>query len=583
MAKRLLCVLLSVLMVVAMLPTGVFAEEATDVTYAYSESLLTVSNYWGTTVSGTTVTFGGSGWAEAYVNFGNSVDLSLYDTLTYTVSNVTASSPQLKLYYSDGSNSYPSFTADGTYSVTLASTLSYFTIQDGAGESGATVTLDSVTLSDSTGANADLVCTYSVSDLTFSNNWGTTVSGNTVTFGGQGYAEAYIDFPTSIDLTQYESIICTVSAASGSTFQLKLYGSGATKYSDSFTAAGDITYRIDTSTIGDTLTRIAVMDTAGTADSSVTITSVTFVAAETPIKQFTSNTSGDDGVYYFNYSDYVDSWNEDDTLVITAVLSAPAYFQGIVGANDDGTWSSTAFASSDGSAITCTHTVVAGTDTQGQIQIYWMNGSYVNLTSLSIEVISASTSSGTAEFYTRTLSLGTKIGINYYVDFTDVENPEDYSVKFTLSDGSTQTVTYSEATSGLKSDTEDIVKFTCRLDCWNMGLTITTAELLNGDEVVQTDTNYSIETYAERVYNNGDALDELLNAMLTYGHYATEVHGGEGVSDYSDNTSSVEASDVSDYQSSTVTGTPASYVTAQLILDDTVELKFNVDSAYTVC
>lgn len=572
MAKRLLCVLLSVLMVVAMLPTGVFAD-VESVTYSYSESPLTVSKNWGvSSISGTTVAFS-SQWGEAYVNFGASIDLSLYDTLAYTVSNVTGE-VQLVLYYTDGTYSYPgSFTADGTYYTSVASgnTLSYFELQDCEG--GSTVTLDTVVLSDSNGENESLTCTYQESDLTLSTNWGSSVSGNTATFTSQ-WGEVYINLPSTVDYSLYNTVTYTVSDVSGS-INLVVYYSDGTSASY-FSISGDGTFSVSLAgTVSYMEFQYTESDTGTISLSSMTLSYVTYSYWEIEDVQLggsgwnssydaTTSTitfTGEGGRgWWFGTDSEVElgsvTVETDNALSYTLVVE---YTDGSDDTSVSSDESGTATATLDSSAIK-------------QIYIYSSSAGELEITNVTYELPSEDV---LPSFYGKTLSLGGQIGVNFYVDFTDVDGADDYYVTFTVGDG-TSTDVYSSGT-----DSNGYYKYTCSVPCWEMGTTIK-AVLTNGETVADT-CEYSVETYANNMQSYSTALGNLVTAMLEYGNCAATYNTqSTTVDDVAGNIEDVIADDLAEYKAVVEDEADASMLEAYLSLYYSCDLSFELTGDYTM-
>ncbi len=134
----------------------------------------------------------------------------------------------------------------------------------------------------------------------------------------------------------------------------------------------------------------------------------------------------------------------------------------------------------------------------------------------------AATSS--VSLYGRSLSLGGKIGINYYFDFSSVGDASDYYVVFTFgsgSDATTQTVS-SWTTDTIDGNTYYIA--TCRVYFYQMTDDIT-ATIYNGsDESVAEFTGYSVYSYWTAVSNSptygvDSKLYDMVLGMLCYGTY----------------------------------------------------------------
>ena len=287
--------------------------------------------------------------------------------------------------------------------------------------------------------------------------------------------------------------------------------------------------------------------------------------------------SGDNGTLNFNFSDFFDSYSKGDTFLITVTMSGTTYYGGQVGANDVDGWKTldNQFSSDDSCNATATLTVNAQYDYPyggGNVQLYWIGDGSVDVTVTCEKVEETSTTTPT--FYGKTLSLGGTIGVNFYVDFTDVDGADDYYVEFTV-DGTTTEV-YSSGT-----DANGYYKYTCSVPCWEMGTTIE-AVLTNGDTVADTCT-YSVETYANNMKSASTELGNLVTAMLEYGNCAATYNSkSTTVEEVAGNIKNVTADDLADYKADVADDADASMLEAYLSLYYSCDLSFELNGGYTM-
>ncbi|MCD7784005.1 MAG: hypothetical protein LUH18_00210 [Oscillospiraceae bacterium] len=189
-------------------------------------------------------------------------------------------------------------------------------------------------------------------------------------------------------------------------------------------------------------------------------------------------------------------------------------------------------------------------------------------------------------FYGKNIVLGGEIGIKFYVDFTDVSSPESYSVNFII-DGVTTPVVYTSSVEYTGVSGKTIRYYECEVPCWKMGTTIV-AQITNGSTIVETST-YSVATYASNVYSSAsDKFKNLLDTMLNFGYYAEDYYEdvkGAALSATVGDSAKQSLDSVSETTLSTYDPTvdgDKTKVMATLVLDETCELRFYVDSGYTV-
>lgn len=257
--------------------------------------------------------------------------------------------------------------------------------------------------------------TYTFADVTQNTsiqNWGysdVSVSADgalTVTLTGNysGGAIAY-DLPSSIDATTITEMSFDFDSFSDYTYlAISVYVNG--------TAVGDVKYGsttfnfadngVDTSTLSSTDTVSFLIKNNCYGSDAVTRTWT--VSSFTVTTEDTSSSSSRTAIYTYtaaenfvitDYSSYLtSSYAEGDTLTITATLKSDGYFNGTIGANGSDGWGSmsSSFESSDGSTISPTYTFVVGSDVYAEVQVWFVSGNSVELTSLTIDVTPAESS-----------------------------------------------------------------------------------------------------------------------------------------------------------------------------------------------
>lgn len=131
------------------------------------------------------------------------------------------------------------------------------------------------------------------------------------------------------------------------------------------------------------------------------------------------------------------------------------------------------------------------------------------------------------KMYGRTLTLDGTIGVNFYVDMSNVADETDranYSMEFTVN-GRSSKVSY-DADACRTFDDKVYYRFTCPVAAKQMTDTIT-AQLVKGDAPISKEYTYSVKAYYENAAEkSGDeSLVSLLKAMLNYGGYAQKNFG----------------------------------------------------------
>ncbi len=650
MAKRLLCVLLSVLMVVAMLPMGIVAD-STSTTFTFSDVTVTArwdssttypasddgslswtftSNYseiWfelPSTVSGTVtsvtlndvVMSSGSTSDLCIKVYGDSTTVNTsYNSASATLSTSeietmsTASTVNVGIMSCLSSTTTIEDVTDGvtvtigSVTVTTEPTTSGDTGDDDSGETSGTVTTVAYTFND-VEQNTDIL-DWGYSDVTISDAGALTV---TLTGSNNGGGIAF-DLPSGIDVATLTNISFSFVDFSDYTYlEIDLYVDGTkvaskygstsidcSTYTSELTSSNVVSFVIKNNTYNadedNTISRTwtvssfsvtAVQETSSDDDTGDTgdTTDYTFpiegVAmggtgsasydSTTGTITFTSGTWTSSG-WWFGSGSTV----KLESLTIT-FAEATSHYMNVAVEYTDST-ESTSVAINSGS------TSVTVTPEDAYIKQIYIADSNSNGGTLKIANVTYTVASDEEEttptFYGKTLSLGGTIGVNFYVNFTGIDEASrtDYSVKFTV-DGSEAEVAYSDASTG-SYGSDDIVMFTCDVNCWEMGTEIT-AVITDGAEDYDSCT-YSVATYASNMSSSNIA--DLASAMLTYGHYAYAYKGNGSEVSYTDVSSSVTASTLEGYKASVTSG-DSSVIEASLTLDETCELSFELTEDY---
>ncbi|MCD8107518.1 MAG: hypothetical protein LUE20_06100 [Oscillospiraceae bacterium] len=186
--------------------------------------------------------------------------------------------------------------------------------------------------------------------------------------------------------------------------------------------------------------------------------------------------------------------------------------------------------------------------------------------------------------YGRSLSLGGKIGVNYYFDCTNVESPTGYYVVFSVgSDNSyDQTVYLTQSSNGYYIAT-------CRIYFYQMTEDITATLYDSSGNFVRAYSGYSIYSYFSAAYTKDSSsnLTNMVMGMLCYGTYG-KVWAGKSLNTFENSALSELSSVVSSFKSALLSssGTYGAYSTVNqaddisisptLVLSDTCELKFEI-------
>ncbi len=162
-------------------------------------------------------------------------------------------------------------------------------------------------------------------------------------------------------------------------------------------------------------------------------------------------------------------------------------------------------------------------------------------------------------FPQHSVSLGGDIGVNFYIDpaAADADKTATVSVEFSWN-GQSETV------NARYDEDEKLFKAVCNVVAAEVACDITAVATVNGVVQTQTDT-YSVQDYAEAVYNNPTAYDsekpeklkELAKALLNYGAMAQTVfveYMKQPVKDPADIVSTVEKTDFDDITADDIAG-----------------------------
>lgn len=186
------------------------------------------------------------------------------------------------------------------------------------------------------------------------------------------------------------------------------------------------------------------------------------------------------------------------------------------------------------------------------------------------------------KMYGCTLTLDGTIGVNFYVDMSNVNEAdwENYSMKFTVN-GEDKTVNLDKNAFRTFSD-KTYYRFTCPVAAKQMTDTIT-AQIMNGGTAVSKEYTYSVRKYCENAIKNSDddTLVTLLKAMLNYGGYAQTYfnYKTENLAnkDYVDDLSSVNLEQLSNYQLKETGNLPKGIqIGSTLILESDTKIRFYI-------
>ncbi len=289
----------------------------------------------------------------------------------------------------------------------------------------------------------------------------------------------------------------------------------------------DLVVAYDAATIYDFIST-GISAAGGGSAQIVSNTSETYTV--TNISVVVATEDSDDVVYTYtaaenfvitDYSTYLtDSYSSGDTLTITAVLESDGYFNGTVGANGSDGWGSISdgYESSDGSEVTATYSFVVGSEEYAEVQVWYMSGTYVNLTSLTIDVTPATTSTGSTftvngadlgssnyngsyDSATQTLSYTASYGCcGWWFGSGSTYNLESFTVTLTENDDSEWwqvVVEYVDGTSSTANGTSTELTVTCEDAC------IKQIYIQNGSSADQTITVSSVSA-VERTSTSTD-------------------------------------------------------------------------------
>ncbi len=187
----------------------------------------------------------------------------------------------------------------------------------------------------------------------------------------------------------------------------------------------------------------------------------------------------------------------------------------------------------------------------------------------------AAAETGAPEIKKVNMTLGGILGVNFKVDAkgTDMSG---YSLRVTVGDAPVQSIT------GYTMD-GSLYVYTAKLPAHRLGQSLK-VELLSGDTVVQTQNDWTVQSYLSDLvsYNPENAeLAALAAALQNYGAYAAYYADATGTQPNVAAVEAVKQADLAGYKHKIITSAPAGLgaVTA-LYLDDACDLqiKFNVSA-----
>lgn len=132
----------------------------------------------------------------------------------------------------------------------------------------------------------------------------------------------------------------------------------------------------------------------------------------------------------------------------------------------------------------------------------------------------------TIKVYSATLTLDGTIGVNFYVDLSDVEEADRAAYRMHFTVNGTELEAAYDADAYRIFNGKKYYRFTCPVAAKQMTDTIT-AQVF-AENAVSKQYTYSVKKYCDRMINNAnsdESLKALLKAMLNYGGYAQEMFG----------------------------------------------------------
>ncbi len=558
MAKRLLCVVLSVLMIIAVLPTGVVAEDTSGLP---TTGTVSASTY--TLTDDVTLT----GALTIAANTEVTIDLAGHTIYTYQGSiSANAITVNGTLNIKDSSSS-GMITSSGT---TANVSYSMITVK-----TGGTLNFESGTL-----ANSSLVSAVSVDGGILN------VSGGTISNTKASYYAVKFNSGTVV--------INGGTITTSGKDSWAIYGNNASNTGTVTINGGTFSNTYTKASNGSTSNTGGVIRTSAAA-TTWTINDGTFSSYSGYTVYTTSAYLTINGGSYssdIGYVVYINNASTDLTIsggTFTSGTSAYAF-----GSNSQSspapTYSGTititgGIYSSSNSSDTSISTVLEACCDEDSGTTYTKNtdGSYMVTTT----VVTLPT------FYGKNIVLAGEIGVKFYVDFTDVDETDwdSYSVQFTVDGAEADTVAFSSENS--YSGNSNVYYFQCDVACWEMGAEITAQIMKDGTEVGDPIT-YSVADYVSNRNTNSTNTNfvDLLNAMLNFGYYTEQYYtstvgtlSGTTLSSNVVTTGMSGEFDLSGY-AATLSESNTLEVKAGLVLDTIVELRFYVPTSesttYTV-
>ncbi len=172
------------------------------------------------------------------------------------------------------------------------------------------------------------------------------------------------------------------------------------------------------------------------------------------------------------------------------------------------------------------------------------------------------------------MTLGSILGINFKVN-ANGSDMSGYKVRVTIvSDGSTQVIDQ------YKMD-GDLYVYTAKLPAHRLPETLK-IELMNGDTVVQTEENWTVNSYLDdlvKINPEHTQLQALAAALKDYGAYAAYYAAPTGTAPSSAAVEAVQQSDLTAYCFTIKTANAALRAVAALYIDDACDLRVKFDSA----
>lgn len=193
-----------------------------------------------------------------------------------------------------------------------------------------------------------------------------------------------------------------------------------------------------------------------------------------------------------------------------------------------------------------------------------------------------------ASLYGATLTMDGRIGVNFYVDLSQVAEDArgNYSMRFTVKGEDVESAVFDKDSYRVLNGAV-YYRFTCYVEAKQMADAIT-ARLYNGDETASGVYTYSVQQYCRNMISTAESegLPELLKAMLNYGaaaqtyfDYDTEHPANEILEDGDKEISAVSSGELAQYAYTADAALPdgITAVGASLVLDSGTTLRFYLE------